>query len=70
MKHKHGSTVISIILGLGMGALFRKTCKNNDCLVFKVPELNTIHNASYKYNDTCYKYELIPGKCNSGKHQY
>ena len=29
-----GKIVISIILGLGLSTLFRKVCKNRNCIVF------------------------------------
>ena len=33
-----GKFIISIILGLGIAALFRKVCNNNKCIVIKAPK--------------------------------
>ena len=37
-----GRIGISIILGLGLATLFRKVCKERNCLVFHAPQLNKI----------------------------
>ncbi len=67
LQKKYSKYIISLILGIGLGALFRKSCKENNCMIYKVPDLNNIHNRSFKYNNSCYKYELVPGKCNPTK---
>ena len=30
-----GQTIVSIILGLGLAGIFRKSCKNNNCYIIK-----------------------------------
>jgi hypothetical protein len=67
LKKEYSKYIISIILGIGLGAIFRKSCKKDNCLVYQVPDLSKIHNKSFKYGKGCYKYELVPGKCNSTK---
>ena len=69
-NNKYGYIIISIILGFGLGTLFRKSCEGNDCYVYKAPELNKIHNQTFKYNNKCYKYTLLPSTCNKIKKQY
>ena len=32
-----GKYIISILLGLGLATLFRKVCKDRNCIVFKAP---------------------------------
>ena len=39
-----GKIIISIILGLGFATLFRKVCKDRDCIIFKAPNINKIKN--------------------------
>ena len=34
-KNETGKVIISIILGLGLSALFRKVCHDRSCLVIK-----------------------------------
>ena len=42
-----GRIVISIILGLGLATLFRKVCKERDCLVFHAPKLDKNKKSKY-----------------------
>jgi len=67
LNKEYSKYIISTILGIGLGALFRKSCKHDNCVIYKVPDLKNIHNKSFKYRDSCYKYELVPGSCNSTK---
>jgi len=62
-----GRIVISIILGLGLATLFRRVCKERDCLVFHAPEMNKIKGQVFKFNDKCYKFEEEIEKCDSMK---
>ena len=49
-----GNFFISILFGLGLATLFRKVCKDRNCLIFKAPNINNIENKTYKYDDKCY----------------
>ena len=62
-----GKIVISIILGLGLATLFRKVCKERNCLVFHAPKLDKIKNQVFKFKDKCYKFEEEIEKCNENK---
>ena len=62
-----GKIVISIILGLGLATLFRKVCKERDCLVFHAPKLDKIKTQVFKFKDKCYKFEEEIEKCNENK---
>jgi hypothetical protein len=42
MNSSKGKIIFSIILGFGIATLFRKVCKDRNCIVFKAPELNNI----------------------------
>jgi hypothetical protein len=57
-----GSIVISVILGLGLAALFQRVCKGDSCVVIKAPSLADVRKYTYKLDKTCYKYspEAIP----------
>ena len=39
-----GKIIISILLGLGLATLFRKTCEEKNCVSFKAPDLEDIKN--------------------------
>ena len=62
-----GKVVISIILGLGLATLFRKVCKDRDCIIFKAPDIKKIKNQIFKFDGKCYKFEENIEKCNKNK---
>ena len=37
-----GRNIISIVLGMGLAALFQKVCKDKDCVVFSGPVISLI----------------------------
>jgi len=57
-----GQTIVSIILGLGLAGIFRKSCKNNNCYIIKGPKKEEL-NYHYKIDDICYKYTRYPINC-------
>jgi len=59
-----GKIVISIILGLGLATLFRKVCKDRDCIIFKAPDIKKIKNQIFKFDGKCYQFEENIEKCN------
>ena len=62
-----GRIVISILLGLGLATLFRRVCKERDCLVFHAPQINKIKNQVFKFKNKCYKFEEEIEKCDKNK---
>ena len=58
-----GSIIVSIILGLGIAALFRKSCEGGKCIVFQAPPKD-ITKTIYKHNNKCIKFESETVKCN------
>ena len=59
MKAMHtptGSYAISFLLGIGLASLFRKVCKDRNCLVFKAPSMDEVTKNVYQYADKCYKF--------------
>ena len=58
-----GKYIISVILGIGLASLFRKVCKDRNCLVFKGPPLVEIKDQVYNHNDKCYKFAEKSVKC-------
>ena len=59
MNNKIGRIVISCILGLGLAALFQKACIMRDCIIIKGPEIKSIRDKVFKFEDKCYKYTPI-----------
>jgi len=62
-----GQIIISVLLGLGLATLFRKTCQDRKCIVFNAPPVEEIKDKIYKYNDKCYKFNLETSKCDKSK---
>ena len=62
-----GKLVIAMIIGFGLSTLFRKTCKDKQCLQFKGPPLKDVDGQDYAYNDKCYQFKPNPIKCSSLK---
>uniref|UniRef100_A0A6C0KCM2 Uncharacterized protein n=1 Tax=viral metagenome TaxID=1070528 RepID=A0A6C0KCM2_9ZZZZ len=62
-----GRIVISVLLGLGLATLFRRVCKERDCLVFHAPEMNKIKGQVFKFKNKCYQFEEEIEKCDSRK---
>ena len=62
-----GRIIISIVLGLGLATLFRRVCKERDCMVFKAPELDKINDQIFKFAGKCYKFKENIETCNNNK---
>jgi hypothetical protein len=46
-----GKYIISIILGIGLASLFRKSCEGRSCMVFRGPSMEDIRKSNYKYGE-------------------
>jgi hypothetical protein len=62
LQSQAGSILISVLLGLGLAAMFRRACSGDGCLVIKAPNLSEVQKHLYKVESDCYKYtpEVIP----------
>ena len=58
-----GQIMISIILGLGLAALFKKSCEGGKCIVFQAPSKDITKNI-YKQDSKCMKFKSEATKCN------
>lgn len=59
--------IFSIILGFGLATLFRKVCNDKNCLRFVGPEINTVQDKVYKFNESCYKFKTKAVSCSKDK---
>ena len=62
-----GKIIISIILGLGLATLFRKVCKDRDCIIFRAPDIKKIQNQIFKFEGKCYTFSEEIERCDSNK---
>lgn len=67
LKSDVGKYVISLLLGFGLVSLFRKSCNNRNCIVFRGPKPDNIKDKIFKYNDKCYTYTSKNISCNTHK---
>jgi hypothetical protein len=58
-----GSIIISILLGLGLAALFRKACLDNNCVIIKGPPYKDIKDKIFIQEDKCYIYTPKSTQC-------
>tara|TARA_B110000305_G_scaffold130979_1_gene146374 strand:- start:189 stop:428 length:240 start_codon:yes stop_codon:yes gene_type:complete len=61
-----GKTIMSIILGLGLASLFRKVCKNYNCIQLYAAPLDKIEGKIFQLGDKCVKYNYETAKCHDG----
>ena len=64
---KSGKCIMSILLGFGLASLFRRVCKDKQCLIFNAPHLNQIQDKIHKYDNKCYTYVPESTKCSKDK---
>jgi len=68
MNSPTGRIFISILLGLGLATLFRRACKEKNCIRFAGPVISEVDGKIYKHGEKCYKYESqSSGKCDPNK---
>ena len=65
IESKLGRVLVSVILGLGLATLFRKSCKTKECTVFLPPDISSIKDDIYQYDNKCIKYKEKIVKCDN-----
>ena len=59
----NGQMIISFILGIGLASLFRKVCKDRNCIVFKAPDFDEVTKNVYTHGDKCYAFTKSAVPC-------
>ena len=59
--------ILAILLGFGLATMFRKACKERNCLVFKGPKIDKMTNKTFKYDGKCYTFTPEIGSCHEQK---
>ena len=60
-----GQIMMSMILGLGLAALFQRVCTDEKCIVYQSPGDNQIAGQIFTQNGVCYKFNKRIVKCAS-----
>ena len=58
-----GRRVLSVILGLGLASLFRRSCVKGQCVVIKGPPVEDVEKYLYRIDGRCYKYTVQARSC-------
>jgi hypothetical protein len=58
---------IAAVLGFGLSTLFRKSCKDKECIDFKAPAFKTIEEGLWKVDDKCYAFKSSPAECDKSR---
>lgn len=67
LKTVMGKVFISILLGLGLATLFRKVCKDKNCIVFNGPVISEVDGKFFQHGNDCYQYTMTPTICDKTK---
>lgn len=67
VQNRFGKLIISLMLGLGLASLFRRSCENKKCLVFVPPDMESLKKDVYKHNGKCFKYKSEAVRCDKTK---
>jgi len=63
--------ILSIIWGLGLSTLFKKSCDGRACKIiqYKGPNIDWVNKSIFSYdgNTSCYKYTPILNECQSNE---
>ena len=65
LESKTGVIIMSVIWGLGLACMFRKVCKDRDCIVYNAPNMEEIKKNIFLFDKKCYKYKSEITKCNT-----
>lgn len=65
VNSERGKIIFSIILGLGLATLFRESCKNSNCMVFKIAKISDVKDKIFEFDNSCYKFHEKSISCKS-----
>ena len=57
------STLLSIVLGFGIAAMFRPLCKGSECVILRGPPVGDIRGSVYQYGKKCVEFNAKPVPC-------
>lgn len=63
LETETGQIMLSIILGLGLAALFQQVCKDGSCIVVEGPPLDQVVGKVFVQDGKCYKYTATSTAC-------
>ena len=67
IRSDRGKTSLAIIIGFGLATLFRKACKDKDCIRFVAPKDIRDTDKVYEHKSGCFSYAVQPATCEKGR---
>jgi hypothetical protein len=67
LNSEFGSFIISMILGLGLAAMFQEICKGDDCIVLEPPNHSYVTNNIFQFKEGCYTFDTVMTECDEKK---
>lgn len=67
IENPTGRIIMSIILGFGLASIFKMSCKDKNCIIYKSPDVSNIKGNIYSFNGECYTYTPQEVKCDKSK---
>lgn len=56
VNDRFGAIIVSVILGMGLAAIFRATCHGQSCIIVHGPPREQTDSHVYRIDDQCYRY--------------
>jgi hypothetical protein len=66
-QSKLAKIILSILWGLGLASLFRKTCLDRNCIIFRAPDPKDIVDQTFGFEKSCYQFETELTRCGNYK---
>jgi hypothetical protein len=63
LKIPHMATLLSLILGFGIAAMFRPLCKGTECMITRGPPVTDIKGSVYQFGNKCVEFTPKPIEC-------
>ena len=66
LNSRSGTIILSILWGLGLATMFKKSCEGKDCKIYRYvsPDPHNIKSTYYNYGTyNCYQYDPVISSC-------
>ena len=63
LRSKTFDTAFSLVLGIGLVALFKPGCKEGECSIQKAPPYDEVSKSTYQLGNKCYKFKPASVDC-------
>lgn len=67
MKVPGMGTLLSILLGFGLAAIFRPLCKGPECIIMRGPPVGDIKGSVYQFGSRCVEFDAKAIECPTDK---